>query len=168
MTREKYGLAYQKGFASTVRFLLSRGVPSDSANESAQAAWARGWERLSQLRDEATLLTWVNSIALNVYRGVIRRECYKEPLTEFHGKGEIDLARIDLARILEVCRPADRSLLELCLQGVSMKEIAGTRGVTETAIRIRLLRARRSARVIAEKQARQRRDRCRPLIQKAA
>lgn len=164
MTREKYGLAYQKGFASTVRFLLSRGVPNDSANESAQAAWVRGWERLNQLRDEATLLTWVNSIALNVYRGVIRRECFSEPLKDLHGKGGIDLAAIDMALILDVCRPSDRYLLELCLQGVSMKEIAGRRGVTETAIRIRLLRARRAARRIAEKRARLRRDRCRPIV----
>lgn len=42
------------------------------ACESAQAAWVRGWGRLGQLRDETLVLTWVNTIALNVYRRLIR------------------------------------------------------------------------------------------------
>jgi hypothetical protein len=46
MTREEYGTAYQKGYNLTVRFLVSRGLSYDSAQETAQAAWAKGWERL--------------------------------------------------------------------------------------------------------------------------
>jgi DNA-directed RNA polymerase specialized sigma24 family protein len=148
MTREEYGQAYQRGFECTVRFLLSRGVRRDSAKESAQAAWARGWERLGQLRDESTVLTWVNTIALNLYRGVIRREMASTSLTEFRGATAIDLAAIDVARILTICRPGDRFLLEQQLRGVTTKEIASRQGVTETAIRIRLLRARRTARAL--------------------
>ncbi len=68
MTREGYGQAYQKGFSLTVRFLLSRGVQRDAADEAAQAAWVKGWERLEQLRNESSVTTWVNTIALNVYR----------------------------------------------------------------------------------------------------
>ena len=64
MTREEYGQAYQRGFDLTVRLLLSRGAPRDRAREVAQAAWARGWERLSQLRNESLVVTWVNTIAL--------------------------------------------------------------------------------------------------------
>lgn len=150
MTREEYGQAYQRGFDCTVRFLLSRGVQRDSAIESAQAAWARGWERLFQLRDENMVLTWVNSIALNLYRGGMRRETATCPLTEFRGATAIDLAAIDIARILDFCRPCDRVLLEQQLHGVSTKEIADRQGATETAIRIRLLRARRTARALIE------------------
>src|SRR3984957_17276059 len=68
MTRDGYGIAYQKGFTLTVRFLLSRGAQREYAMEVAQGAWVRGWERLHQLRDEATVVTWVNTIALNAYR----------------------------------------------------------------------------------------------------
>jgi DNA-directed RNA polymerase specialized sigma24 family protein len=147
MTRENYGQAYQRGFECTVRFLLSRGIHRDTANESAQAAWARGWERLSQLRDEGMVVTWVNMIALNVFRGVVRRE-NGPTVGKLSETTAIDLAAIDLARILKSCRPSDRILLEQQLHGYSAKEIAVDQGVSATAIRIRLLRARRKAREV--------------------
>ena len=58
MTREGYGLAYQKGFDITVRFLLSRGAQREYTTEVAQSAWVRGWEQLHQLRDDAKVLIW--------------------------------------------------------------------------------------------------------------
>jgi DNA-directed RNA polymerase specialized sigma24 family protein len=57
----------------TVRFLESRGSARDSAEEIAQAAWVRGWERIEQLRDVAMVFTWVNTIALNIFRSDCRR-----------------------------------------------------------------------------------------------
>ena len=51
MTKEEYGKAYQRGFNLTVRFLVSRGLSYDAALDTAQAAWAKGWERREQLRD---------------------------------------------------------------------------------------------------------------------
>src|ERR1700680_3274425 len=68
MTRNEYGEAYEAGFDRTVRFLLSRGAQRDDAVEAAQAAWARGWERVTQLRDESLVMTWVNAIAFNFLR----------------------------------------------------------------------------------------------------
>ena len=147
MTREGYGQAYQRGFDLTVRFLLSRGVQRDNAREVAQAAWARGWERLAQLRDESLVITWVNTIALNVYRSLIRRQPFDQALPDLIDRSyAINLAAIDLARILGFCRPADRILLEEQMNGATTTELARKYGVTETAIRIRLLRARREAR----------------------
>ena len=58
----------------------------------------------------------------------------------------IDMAAIDVARVLRICRPSDRRLLEQSMCGVTTGEIARQQGVSETAIRIRLLRARRYAR----------------------
>ncbi len=150
MTREGYGQAYQRGFDLTVRFLLSRGVQRDHAREVAQAAWVRAWERLSQLRDDSLVVTWVNTIALNVYRGLIRKELLNRSLVELRDKRDrtvaIDMAAIDVARVLRICRPSDRRLLEQNMCGVTTGEIAKQQGVSETAIRIRLLRARRYAR----------------------
>jgi RNA polymerase sigma-70 factor (ECF subfamily) len=153
MTRETYGQAYQKGFNLTVRFLLSRGVRRDVADEAAQAAWVKGWERLEQLRNESLVVTWVNSIALNVYRRLLRRENTQAARSTLHEKTvSIDIAAIDVARILEFCRPSDRRLLEQqYVRGVTTGEIAREYGVTETAIRIRLLRARRDARSQVER-----------------
>ena len=56
LTREDYALAYKDGYSKTVRFLASTGAPMELAEEVAQAAWARGWERLSQLRHAKALL----------------------------------------------------------------------------------------------------------------
>jgi DNA-directed RNA polymerase specialized sigma24 family protein len=148
-----YGQAYQQGFGSTVRFLLSRGVPRDSAREAAQAAWVKGWERLHQLRDESTVGAWVNMIALNAYRGVVRKESNNTTLIESTGPTGISIAAIDMSRILGECRARDRNLLEECLRGATTQEIAKKLGVTDTTIRIRLLRARRAARLRIEERA---------------
>ena len=80
MTTEEYGNAYQRGYNLTVRFLVSRGLTYDSAQETAQAAWVKGWERLGQLRDSKMVLTWMNSIALNIHRSFMRREPFLQAL----------------------------------------------------------------------------------------
>lgn len=168
MTRDEYGQAYQRGFELTVRLLLSRGAPRDRAREVAQAAWARGWERLSQLRNESLVGTWVNTIALNVYRSVLRSEPVYQALPELSTKAGVNLAAIDIARILKICRPCDRVLLEQQMSGVTAEEIARTQGVTETAIRIRLLRARRAARSRVEKRAARIQDDHKSLLKREA
>ncbi|HEY4361386.1 MAG TPA: sigma factor-like helix-turn-helix DNA-binding protein [Bryobacteraceae bacterium] len=148
MTTEGYAQAYERGFNLTVRFLLSRGVQRDLAREAAQAAWVKGWERLAQLRDDNFVVTWVNTIALNVHRRLIRKETRAGAARQHEKTVDIDVAAIDVARILTFCRPSDRVILEQqYLNGVSTHEIATAHGVTETAIRIRLLRARRDARL---------------------
>lgn len=154
MTKERYGQAYQGGFELTTRFLISRGVPMDLARDVAQAAWVKGWERLDQLRNESMVVTWVNTIAINVHRSVLRREKAYQALPETYGHTEINLAAIDLARILKFCCPRDRALLELQMRGETAEEIARTEGATETAIRIRLLRARRAVRSRSERSPR--------------
>jgi RNA polymerase sigma factor (sigma-70 family) len=145
MTREEYGQAYQKGFNLTVRFLVSRGLAYDAAQETAQAAWVKGWERLGQLRDSSMVLTWMNSIALNIHRSYIRREPLLQTLPELSTQPKINLAAIDVRRILKTCKNNDRMVLQRhYLEGFKVQEIAQEQGWTETAVRIRLLRARRT------------------------
>jgi DNA-directed RNA polymerase specialized sigma24 family protein len=146
MTREKYGEAYQRGYDFTVKFLISRGVRPQSAVETAQAAWVKGWIHLGQLRHEAMLMTWVNKIALNVYRGGMR----EQPLQSlsrpemFPGKG-VNLAAIELGQVLAACPPRTRALLEMRKQGMTAKEIALRLGITELAAKLRLFRAQQVA-----------------------
>ena len=107
---------------------------------------------MSQLRDERMVITWVNSIALNVYRGILRGEirlrAFQEPKESVV---EFDHTAIDLARILKFCRPGERRLLEQQMEGATTREMARRQGLTEAAIRIRLLRARRAARTRLER-----------------
>jgi len=148
MTQEEYGTAYQKDHTLTTRFLVSRGVPFDSAEESAQAAWARGWERLGQLRDSKLVLTWVNSIALNIHRSCLRREPFLPilpDLPEASTPPQVNLAAIDARRMLNSCSTPDRLVLQRhYLEGYKIQEIASAHGWTETAVRIRMFRARRA------------------------
>jgi DNA-directed RNA polymerase specialized sigma24 family protein len=146
MTREAYGLAYQNGFRRTVRFLCSRGASTEHAEDVAQAAWLRGWERLHQLRDEGTIVSWVNAIAINVHRHTVQHEARYQILPDLCGQAGIDLAPIEAARILRLCHPRDRALLEQQMGGATAEEVATQEGVSPTAIRIRFFRARRAAR----------------------
>jgi len=146
MTRSDYGRAYEQGFEPTVRFLVSKGIPRDSAEETAQAAWTRGWERIDQLRDEDSVKTWVTAIALNMYRRNTHIDRRKEPLLDRAVNTDPGAAAIELASVLDSCCPSDRVLLLFQLYGFTTSEMAHHVGVTEVAVRIRLMRARRSAR----------------------
>jgi DNA-directed RNA polymerase specialized sigma24 family protein len=150
MTQERYGQAYQQGFGRTVRFLCSRGASRANAEDVAQAAWLRGWERLHQLRDEGKIVNWVNAIAANKHRRGSQQDARYQTLPELCGQGGIDVAAIDAARILTLCRPQDRILFERQMGGLTTEEIAGEQGVSATAIRIRLMRARHDIRSCIE------------------
>jgi DNA-directed RNA polymerase specialized sigma24 family protein len=146
MTCEEYGNAYKRGYNLTVRFLVSRGLTYDGAQETAQAAWVKGWERLGQLRDANMVLTWMNSIALNIHRSCVRREPFLQTLPELSTPPKVNLAAIDVGRILQTCKKNDKLVLQRhYLEGYKVQEIARAHGWTETAVRIRLLRARRAA-----------------------
>jgi len=150
MTREEYGDAYRLGRERTIRYLLSRGAAPALVPDIAQSAWLRGWERLAQLRDPGTIIPWVNSIALNHYKRVIQKECLHQEIRDSdHGTTCLNLAAIDVSRMLRACRPADRELLEAQMNGVTAKEIAHKQGLPASTVRIRFLRARRSARALA-------------------
>jgi RNA polymerase sigma factor (sigma-70 family) len=144
MTRDEYGQAYQSGFRLTVHFLISRGIVGDVAGEAAQAAWARGWERIGQLRSSKMVVTWVNSIALNHYRSHLRRPIF-EDLRDVSVSFQTDCTSIDLQRILNLCNSEERRLLQQqYLEELKISEIAHQQGCSETAARIRILRARRA------------------------
>jgi DNA-directed RNA polymerase specialized sigma24 family protein len=145
MTRDEYGDAYQGGFIRTVKFLVHRGVPRAVAPEVAQSAWATGWEKLGQLRSDAMVLVWVNSIAINTYRQRLRGAPVLEDLSDLPGPDQ-NLAWIEVVQLLRLCQPCERVLLERQLMGETPSEIANSCGVTQTAMRLRLLRARRRIR----------------------
>ncbi len=146
MTRNDFGRAYVSGFKPTVKFLASRGVPPDSAEETAQAAWVKGWESRDQLRNEAVIRTWVNTIALHMYRRAARKAGRNQPLVDEFAGTPLNVAAIDIAQVLDCCGASDRALLTHQLQGLTTSEIARAVGVSETAVRIRLTRARQAAR----------------------
>jgi DNA-directed RNA polymerase specialized sigma24 family protein len=133
--REAFADAYRKHFHSTMRFLISRGVCVDLAEEFAQAAWAKGWELLPQLRDPSMTLAWVNSIAGDLHRQSLR----EAPLTEELNIDSAALPCVDISAIL-VRHPlrqrpsSDRALWQAYrLGGVGFKQLPGSGNVTKPA-----------------------------------
>jgi hypothetical protein len=145
MTRDEYGEDLSNGIRSHSPFSDFPRRTERHSRGSCTTAWTKGWERFGQLRSDGLVNTWVNAIAMNAYRHILRKERSHEALPELPA-GETDLAAIDVRRILRSCRTRDRILLELHIRGETTEEIARKEGVTPTAVRLRLLRARRRVR----------------------
>jgi RNA polymerase sigma-70 factor (ECF subfamily) len=146
MTNTEFGTAYEKGFHRTVCFLASRGLPDPEAQEIAQAAWSRGWERRCQLRDQGMIFSWINSIALNMSRNQFRRNARSQGLEE-----TVDLrpgpssasASADIDHLFSKCDKIDRSLLWMqAVGGFTTAEIGKHHGLKPSTVRVRLMRAK--------------------------
>jgi RNA polymerase sigma factor (sigma-70 family) len=144
MTRNEFANAYRRGFTSTVRFLLSTGVPADRADEIAQAGWTRGWERREQLNEPSKIVSWINTISLNLFRKRLRRQHETEELPEIASRPRDGASAIDVRKGLEQCTPQDRELLRsYYVEGFTSKELGGRKKCSAEAIRVRVLRAKR-------------------------
>lgn len=146
MTSEEYADAYQRGFNLAVRFWVSRGVSYDDAVESVQAAWAKGWEHREELRQPASVVPWIISIAGNIRKTLLRQQQKNLPKNqEAASTISSHAAAIDAKKVLDKSKPLHRAVLEAhYMHGLTAQEIAKSEGVSEGAIRLRLLRARRN------------------------
>ncbi len=138
-----FGESYENGYTRTVHLLLSKGFSLEVAEESAQAAWVRGWERRGQLRQISSTLPWVNAIALNIARNQLRRENRLEKLGDWFTRPEsLDVA-VEAEQMLAGGSQKDRILLEKrYVEGWDICELAQNHQCTRVAIRVRLFRAR--------------------------
>jgi RNA polymerase sigma-70 factor (ECF subfamily) len=145
--RKEFGSAFKNGWGRTISFLLSKGLTVEEARESAQAAWVKGWERRDQICSKLRIVEWVNSIALNVFRSNYRKKIKEKEFEESALPPEVNIALMDLRRSLMRCRERDRTILtKYYLQGFDSRELAGEYGCSETAVRVRIMRARRNVR----------------------
>lgn len=158
ISEEEFATAYRRGYQLTVRFLLGRGVPGGRAEETAQAAWARGWERRDNLRDSRVVVAWVNTIALNIFRNWYRKK--KEDSELPHDVAQPSYSRsakVDVELSLSCCSEEDRRLLrEYYMEGYTSAELAKRRRCSPVAVRVRLMRARRAIKAGLEERRRRR------------
>jgi RNA polymerase sigma factor (sigma-70 family) len=154
MMQESFATAYQNGFHTTMRLMLSKGLLIDEAEELAQAAWVRGWESRQQLRSHDRVVQWVNAIAISTMYNEKRRSRRYEELDEtqtHHVPPAPVAAKIDLDRLLKQCSSLDRSLiLHRYMGGFEMEEVARLHGLTCVATRVRLHRVRAALRRYGE------------------
>jgi DNA-directed RNA polymerase specialized sigma24 family protein len=138
---------FHNGYINTRRFLQSKGADRDLAEEIAQAAWTRGWERRAQLRCPELLGSWVNSIAMNLWRNHIigsrRFGGLKEDILIFP---KID-QEMDAAVILKSCLSGESQMLQYYyFDGMSTEEIAARSRCRPVTVRVRLMRLREALR----------------------
>ena len=145
LSPQEFSDAYEASYSRTVRFLLSQGAFPDVAEEVAQDAWARGWERQSQLKSDAALVPWVNSIAMNVLRGYIKRQSRSPQLPEggeglVPAKQQVSLEdHCDLDRMMGRCEPEVRQLLwAYWAEGFTSKEIASQLTIKPVSVRVKM------------------------------
>ncbi len=149
LTETEYASAYTSGYKKTIRFLVSRGIREGDAEDAAQAAWAKGWERRAALRTPETLSFWINSIALNMFRNRYRRESKVDqlPAKEIAIPAERIASRIDLEKGLRRCSRSERLMLQqLYLAGFSSKELGRRWNLKASAVRVRIHRTKQKLR----------------------
>lgn len=144
--------AYAKGFPITVRFLRSLGIEEARAEEMAQAAWARGWEKRASLEQQERLIPWINTIALNLFRGWFRRSKRDDELPMHLESAALNTNdRLDIEKGLQACGPRERTLLtERYMEGYSSLEMAARHGMNATTVRVQLMRAKKKIRKLLE------------------
>lgn len=147
LSQEQFSAAYRLGFSRTVRFIQSSGVLPELAEEIAQAAWSRAWECRAQLKNQAAIGVWVNTIAKNLLRVDFRRRKVVEELTEDTAIVSASTNSTALAELLAHCSEEDRALLvRHYMEGWSSNELAPALGISPVSVRVRLLRIKNSLR----------------------
>jgi len=151
VSQRSFSRAYRRDFHKTVRFLRSRGVSEDRAEEFAQGAWSKGWERRRQLDNPRRIGAWVNTIAFNLFRNQCRKPRHDELPQNLKAPKPKPDQRMDAETLLAECSDRDRRILEkFYIEGYESGEIAAQTESSAGAIRIRLMRARRNMKQAAE------------------
>ncbi|MBI1353459.1 MAG: hypothetical protein GC160_03870 [Acidobacteria bacterium] len=149
LNSETFAAAYGRGYSLTLRFLTSRGVSGTTAEELAQAAWARGWERRKQLHALDALQVWINRIALNLLLTEVRKQRRLEPLEDYvlPTVPAPNGAAPDASALLGRLSPGDQEVLVLqAVYGLTCEEIGKRCSLSPIGVRVRLHRLKKKLR----------------------
>jgi RNA polymerase sigma-70 factor, ECF subfamily len=144
---------------STYRLCLAITNDRDDAADATQAAFASAWRHLGDLRDRDRVDPWLQRIAVNSCRMVLRsrrrRGLREIPMTDGLAlTGTPDRALSDGAALSEALKGLaidSRAVLALhYAHGQAVSEIASTLGISVAAAKSRLFRARDALRKALE------------------
>lgn len=144
--------AYQRRMAGFVYALTGR---SDAVDDLAQTVFIKMIRGLARLQDPRQFEAWLFRLARNTCIDHLRRQKLRRIFLPFATEHEeiaepaplVDRAEIDALRhALQKLPPKDRALLALAEQGASQAEMATATGVSISAIKARLHRAREKLR----------------------
>lgn len=156
---ESFETLVRRQLDSTYRLCLAITGDQDDAADATQAAFVSAWQHFANLRDPDRVDAWLQRIAVNSCRMVLRSR-RRRGLREVRIKGEFmraaapDGALSDVAALRAALEglPVDvRAVLALqYAQGKTVSEIAATLGVSVGATKSRLFRARDALRKALE------------------
>ena len=139
--------------ASHVRAICMRlCADAQRAEESAQDAWVRAWERLSTWRGDAAFGTWLHRLTVNVVLESFRAERRRIARVTLAEDDDVDAPipageagdAIDLERAIARLPRGARTVFVLHdVEGYRHSEIAAMTGLAEGTLRAQLCRARR-------------------------
>ncbi|HKB28396.1 MAG TPA: sigma-70 family RNA polymerase sigma factor [Candidatus Limnocylindrales bacterium] len=123
------------------------------AEDSAQAAWAIAWRRMSEVRDPTQIRSWLVAVAANEARRIMRSRrgrVLEISVADVDLRGLPDrrsdplaagIANTDLRRVIAALDPTDRALIALrYVAELSSAEIGRALGMSSSGARGRLSR----------------------------
>ncbi len=161
--REAFGLLAERHSRRMFRVCMAVTKDEDAAEDCVQKTFILALENLGQYRSEARFSTWLTRIALNVALSHLRRRNHQTATTQSIDAGPLAEQPLDLPdhrldpeadcwraefrrllrRALHTLSPRLRTVFVLRdMEERSTEETAGLLGISEAAVKTRLLRAR--------------------------
>jgi RNA polymerase sigma-70 factor (ECF subfamily) len=148
-------------FRSSLRAFIRKRVPNEAvADDLTQEVWVRTAKKLGQLRDAQKLEAWIYQIARNGVADFYRRQ---RPTTELPADlpappdedsiEELRRSLHDYVRgvVDSLPKPHREALMLTIYQGLSQQEVAERLGISLTAVKSRVQRARAEVRKTMER-----------------
>lgn len=140
---ERFYQLYQASVYALCHRLLSR---AEDAQDATQTAFIRAFRELPRFRGESSLKTWMYRITVNEALGLLRKRRVAVALDESTGVSDgapTVLERLAVRAALAQTSPPHRAILVLRFwEGLSYEEIAEVLGISLSATKMRLHRAR--------------------------
>lgn len=124
---------FDQHYLPLFRFLISRGMDSDEAEDLIQQAFLIIWEKRNEIREERSLRSFLFTIALNRAKNLFRTRQRVERLEflddiradERDPRGNSERVMKDVRRAIEDLPERRKAVFELCfLEGLTYKETA--------------------------------------------
>lgn len=124
---------------------------AEDAQDATQAAFVRAFVEIARFRGESSVRTWLYRIAVNESLGMLRRRRDTAPLVEESGdtgdSAPAVLERLAVRAAMARLKPEHRAILMLRFgEDLSYQEIAFVLGISLSAVKMRLSRARQEFR----------------------
>lgn len=151
----------RKVFAKCISMLKEEA----KANDATQDIFMKIFTNLSKFNYKSKFSTWVYSITYNYCIDALRKEqrhgaVFTDEMEKAPDEGTPDVSDAEMAeikvevlkKVMEVLPPGDRAILKMKYEeGMSIKEMAGALGKTESAIKMKIKRAKAKAQKIKKK-----------------